>query len=48
MWSQLMPPTFGTAPLATTLALTKLQALDFGVSSATSDFEIFLDDIELF
>ncbi|HXI58699.1 MAG TPA: polysaccharide deacetylase family protein [Polyangia bacterium] len=47
-WAMFMAPTFGTAPLATTLALSKLQALDFGVSSATSDFEIWLDDIELY
>ncbi|HEX3696723.1 MAG TPA: polysaccharide deacetylase family protein [Polyangia bacterium] len=47
-WTDFMAPTFGTAPVPTTLAMTKMQALDFGVSSATSDFEIFLDDIELF
>jgi hypothetical protein len=47
-WAQFMPPTFGMTPLATTLALTKLQALDFGVSIATTDFDIWIDDIELY
>jgi hypothetical protein len=47
-WKDLSPPAFGDTLNLTKLATTKLQALDFGVSSAATKFELDLDEIYLF
>ena len=46
-FDQLNPPNWGDTLSLTTFAVSKLQSLDFGVDE-NADFEIFLDDIELF
>ena len=47
-WKDLDPPSFGDTLNMTKLATTKLQALDFGVTSAATKFELDLDEIYLF
>jgi hypothetical protein len=41
-------PSWGLSQPMTTLALDRLQAVDWGVSDKATQFEIFLDDIEMF
>ena len=47
-WANFNTPTWGDSLSLTSLALAKLQAIDWGVSNQASTFEIFLDDIELY
>jgi peptidoglycan/xylan/chitin deacetylase (PgdA/CDA1 family) len=47
-WSQFAAPTWGETAGLTRPALTKLQAVDWGIPKEVSSFEINLDDIELF
>ena len=47
-WGNFNTPTWGDSLNLTSLALAKLQAIDWGVSNQASTFEIFLDDIELY
>lgn len=47
LWSDFTAPAFGTPPLPTAPAITKVQCLDFGMTPTSTDFEIFLDDLEL-
>jgi hypothetical protein len=47
-WDKLQRPTWGATTGLMMPALTKLQAIDFGISDKADTFEIFLDDIELF
>ncbi len=47
-WTMLNKPTWGATMNLAAPALTKLQAIDWGVSDKATNFEIFLDDIELF
>jgi hypothetical protein len=47
-WTELAKPTWGTTMSLPSLAVAKLQAIDWGVSDKASSFEIFLDDIELY
>jgi hypothetical protein len=41
-------PTWGATMNLAAPALTKLQAIDWGVSNLATTFELYLDDIELF
>jgi len=41
-------PTWGVSAMYTTLALDRLQALDFGVSDRATNFDLLIDDIELY
>jgi hypothetical protein len=47
-WDKFQRPTWGATTGLMMPALTKLQALDFGISNLATTFEIYLDDIELF
>ena len=47
-WAMFSKPTWGATTDLAAPALTKLQAIDWGVSNQAANFEIFLDDIELF
>jgi peptidoglycan/xylan/chitin deacetylase (PgdA/CDA1 family) len=47
-WEKFTPSTWGDTARFTKPALTKLQAIDWGVSREVSSFEIDLDDVELF
>lgn len=47
-WTEFDPPTWGVTTGFSSLAKGKLQAIDWGVSDTSKNFEVFLDDIELF
>jgi hypothetical protein len=47
-WSDFRGPAWGDTQGLTTLAIDQLQALDWGVTSNATSFEVLLDDIELF
>ena len=47
-WSELDRPTWGATASFLSVAETKLQAIDWGVSSATTAFEIQIDDVEMY
>ena len=47
-WNELQKPTWGDSMSLPSFASGKLQAIDWGVSNTASNFEIYLDDIELF
>jgi len=47
-WAELSTPTWGSTTSLTSAAVTKLQAIDWGITDQASSFEIFLDDIELY
>jgi hypothetical protein len=47
-WEMFNRPTHGATTALTAPALTKLQAVDWGVSNLAATFEILIDDIELF
>ena len=46
-WDKFQRPTWGATTALTMPALTKLQAIDFGVSNLAANFELFFDDVEL-
>jgi hypothetical protein len=47
-WTDFEPPNFGDSLGMTKLAITKMQALDFGIGSSATKFDVSLDDITLF
>jgi hypothetical protein len=47
-WRDFAPPAWGATAGLTQLAVGKLQAIDWGTTSAAIHFEIFLDDISLY
>jgi hypothetical protein len=47
-FSDFEPPNFGDSLGMTQLAITKMQALDFGIGSSATKFDVSLDDIALF
>jgi hypothetical protein len=47
-FSQFERPTWGLTTMYTDLALDRMQAIDFGVSDVASNFELYIDDIELY
>jgi len=47
-WTELAKPSWGPTMSSPSLAVTKLQAIDWGVSDKASSFELFLVDIELY
>ena len=47
-FDELSKPAWGDSMSLSQFAAGKLQAIDWGVSDTTSNFEIYLDDIELF
>ena len=47
-WTMFNTPTWGDTTGLMSLALAKLQAVVWGVSNTASNFEIYLDDIELY
>jgi hypothetical protein len=47
-WAEFGPSTWGDTARLTRPALTKLQAIDWGISKEVTSFEIDLDDVELF
>jgi hypothetical protein len=46
-WNQFNTPTWGDTQSLTSLAIGKLQAIDWGITDTHTSFEVFLDDIEL-
>ena len=46
-WDKFQRPTWGATTGLMMPALTKLQAIDFGISDKAVSFEVFIDDIEL-
>ena len=47
-WTDFAAPTFGDSLGLTRLAIEKLQALDWGIGSAATRFDVALDDISLY
>jgi hypothetical protein len=47
-WGNFNVPTWGDTTGLSSLALGKLQAIDWGISDTATNFEIYLDDIELY
>jgi peptidoglycan/xylan/chitin deacetylase (PgdA/CDA1 family) len=47
-WTELDRPTWGATASLLSVAKTKLQAIDWGVSNATTAFEIQIDDVEMY
>jgi hypothetical protein len=47
-WSELEKPSWGVTTGSTSFAVDKMQAIDWGVSNTAKNFEVWLDDIELY
>jgi hypothetical protein len=47
-WTELGSPTWGDTLGLNAVAKAKLQAIDWGISDKASNFEVYLDDIELY
>ena len=47
-WEEFDRPSWGLTTSMTSLALDRMQSVDFGVSNLATAFEVYIDDIELF
>ncbi len=47
-WADFDKPTWGATTALSAVAVTKLQAIDWGISDKATTFELFIDDVELF
>lgn len=47
-WEELNEPTWGASMGFPSLALDQMQAIDWGITDQATDFEVFIDNVELF